>query len=200
MRKIIGLEQGKYYHLTCRGTNGEAIFREERNYDYFLNKWSYYMPPVIETIAFSMLHNLVDICIRVRNGENMFTNKKGQTYPATATKQLSHMLNSYAQGFNKTYHRTGSLFEHPFKRNLLATHNQLMSTIAYILYSPQQMNYTHNYRNYPFSSLQYLSMKNGSLVHSNSIFEIFGGKKKFNDFMNAYTGTTSKVSHRIVQP
>jgi hypothetical protein len=32
------LQPGRFYHVYNRGINGETLFREERNYRYFLSK------------------------------------------------------------------------------------------------------------------------------------------------------------------
>lgn len=50
--------------------------------------------------------------------------------------QFSHLFNSYAQAFNKRYGRTGSLFQHPFKRKLIDHEKYLKYVILYIHNNP----------------------------------------------------------------
>jgi hypothetical protein len=40
----------KFYHIYNRGINGEDLFKQERNYAYFLNKYANYLEPVVETV------------------------------------------------------------------------------------------------------------------------------------------------------
>lgn len=35
------LEKGYYYHIFNRGNNGENFFRDEINYQFFLEKYTY---------------------------------------------------------------------------------------------------------------------------------------------------------------
>ncbi len=186
MRIIPPLEQGIYYHIYGHGTNGEIIFREERNYDYFLDKWRFYIPSVADTFAYSLLANQFQALIQVKTGVLMHKNKTGIEYPAVPDRQFSHMLNGYAQGFNKTYHRTGSLFEHPFKREPLENKKQLLDALANILIKPQKLGFATDFRNYPFSSYQRMMCETNSFIQTEKLFEWFGGKEKFIDFMNAY--------------
>lgn len=48
---------GHYYHIYNRGNNGEDIFLEARNYDYFLNLYQKYISPIAETFAYCLLKN-----------------------------------------------------------------------------------------------------------------------------------------------
>lgn len=186
MRIIPPLEQGNYYHIYSRGTNGETIFREERNYDYFLDKWRYYIPSVADTFAYSLLANHFHALIKVKTGVLMHKNKTGIEYPAVPDRQFSHMFNGYAQGFNKTYNRTGSLFEHPFKRESIDNKKQLINALAYILFNPQKHEFAVDFRQYPFSSFQLMMSTTDSFIQKEKVFEWLGGKEKFIEYMDSY--------------
>jgi len=68
MKKNIELlEPDRIYHLYNRGINGENIFKEERNYSYFLTKYAQYIEPIAETFAYGLLKNYFHIAIRVRS-------------------------------------------------------------------------------------------------------------------------------------
>ena len=62
----IPLESGKYYHIYNRGINGTNLFFEERNYLYFLQKYSFYMDEVLETFAYCLLGNHFHLLVRVK--------------------------------------------------------------------------------------------------------------------------------------
>lgn len=61
------LEPNRTYHIYNRGINGENIFKEERNYRYFLEKYSQYIEPIAETFAYCLLKNHFHIAIRTRS-------------------------------------------------------------------------------------------------------------------------------------
>ena len=51
------LHPGVIYHIYNRGVNGETIFKENRNYEYFVNLYVKHIQPVAETYAFCLLPN-----------------------------------------------------------------------------------------------------------------------------------------------
>jgi REP-associated tyrosine transposase len=53
------------------------------------------------------------------------------------SNQFSNFLNAYAKTINKTYERTGSLFQHPFGRVPITSDKQFWNVIAYIHQNPK---------------------------------------------------------------
>ena len=60
------LLRGQYYHIYNRGNNGETIFRDARNYPYFLKLYAEYVEPVAETYAYCLLPNHFHFLVRIR--------------------------------------------------------------------------------------------------------------------------------------
>jgi len=52
------LTYGSFYHIYNRGNNRENIFREERNYIYFLKLYTKYIIPVADTFAYCLLKTI----------------------------------------------------------------------------------------------------------------------------------------------
>ena len=46
-----------YYHIYNRGNNRENIFKETRNYRYFLTLYAKHIEPVADTFAYCLLPN-----------------------------------------------------------------------------------------------------------------------------------------------
>ena len=61
------LEPDRIYHIYNRGINGENIFKEERNYRYFLEKYAKYIEPIADTFAYCLLGNHFHIAIRTKS-------------------------------------------------------------------------------------------------------------------------------------
>ena len=51
------ITEGNYFHIYNRGVNGENIFKEEKNYYFFLAQYKKYCAPVFETLAYALLKN-----------------------------------------------------------------------------------------------------------------------------------------------
>ena len=60
-----------YYHIYNRGTNGENIFIQERNFLYFLNLYAKYIEPITDTYAYCLLRNHFHILVRIKSVEEM---------------------------------------------------------------------------------------------------------------------------------
>ncbi|HKI89689.1 MAG TPA: hypothetical protein VKA38_11730, partial [Draconibacterium sp.] len=136
--KTIPLEYGKFYHIYNRGINGCNLFHDNENYEYFLYLYGKYISPIANTYAWVLMKNHFHFLVRIKKEENIPF--MGQTPEGLAdssgsgenlsvsyrpesvskkyepTNQFSHLFNAYTKAINKRYHRTGSLFEHPFKR------------------------------------------------------------------------------------
>jgi len=65
------LQYGVYYHIYNRGVNRENIFREERNYPYFLKLYARYIEPVAETYVYCLLRNHFHALVRIRDAETL---------------------------------------------------------------------------------------------------------------------------------
>ena len=66
MQTVIPLEPGGFYHIYNRGVNRENIFREERNFAYFLTLYARHITPIVETFAYCLLRNHFHLLVRIR--------------------------------------------------------------------------------------------------------------------------------------
>jgi putative transposase len=157
------LEPDHIYHIYNRGINGENIFKEERNYRYFLEKYAKYIEPIADTFAYCLLKNHFHIAIRTKSEAEIvdfYVKKKTKTdnvvkvqnlhnvessekqdvkIPSVShiiSLQFSFLFNSYAQSINKANNRTGSLFEERFRRILIDSDAYFTELIYYIHHNP----------------------------------------------------------------
>ena len=171
------LEPGKYYHIFNRGINGTNIFLEERNYAYFLDLYVKHVQPVAETFAFCLLRNHFHLCVRVKTFEVSQTSKVSAI--PDATQGFANCFNAYAKAINKTYARTGSLFEHRFHRLEVSSEGYCVRLVHYIHFNPQKHGFVADFREYPYSSYRaFLSDKPTKLQRA-QVLDWFGGRAGF---------------------
>jgi putative transposase len=65
------LEAGKYYHIFNRGNNREDIFKEEKNYAYFLKLYEHHIGPIAETYAYCLMKNHFHLLVKIREQKNL---------------------------------------------------------------------------------------------------------------------------------
>ncbi len=177
--EIQPITEGQFFHIYSRGVNREDLFKERKNYYFFLKQYFFYCSDVLETFAYCLLKNHFHLLVYVnenvqvakRDGEGMFK--------LNASKQLSHFFNSYAQSINKAYNRTGPLFESPFERRLIDHDNYLTSVIQYCHFNPQLHGFVNDFTEWEFSSYHAVLNNDSSLIASQKVIDWFGNRTAF---------------------
>jgi len=185
------LLEGEYFHIYNRGVNSEDIFKEGRNYTYFLQQYKLYCADIMETWAYALLKNHFHLLVYIKKNVEVPRYKGQGIIRLNASKQLSHFFNSYAQSINKEYKRTGPLFESPFERKLINTDSHLSSMIYYCHYNPQLHEFVHDFKEWPFTSYHDIIENNNSIVTPQKVLNWFGGKDIFEE---AHTGRYKKAA------
>lgn len=177
MQIVEHVNYGHFYHIYNRGVDSCNLFREPDNYEYFLALYDKYISPVADTYAWVLMPNHFHLLVKVKEENEIgFIPRKtlsGETLSGYKTAervgkanpdggfvekkynpvhQLSHLFNSYAQAFNKRFERTGSLFQHPFKRKLILNERYLRHVILYIHNNPVHHGFCSHPVEYPWSS------------------------------------------------
>ncbi|MEJ2710695.1 MAG: transposase [Anaerolineales bacterium] len=160
------------YHIYNRGNNRADIFREERNYTYFLQLYARHIAPIAETYAYCLLKNHFHLLIRVKDAP----------VGEAASQKFSNFFNAYAKAFNRSYQRTGALFQRPFQRIPLTNDSHLQALVAYIHYNPQKHGFVADYREWPYSSYPVILSMQPTYLTREQILESFGGRDRFLEY------------------
>ena len=181
------LQADSYYHIYNRGINGENIFKEERNYAYFLEKYTQFISPIADTYAYCLLRNHFHIIIRTRSESDI---KQLVLNTKNAEKNISWILSnafasffkSYAQAINKSYKRTGALFEEPFRRIIVEGDDYFTELVYYIHHNPSKHGFINNFREYKHSSYQSHLRTATTKLRREEVLEWFGGRENYEKF------------------
>lgn len=175
-----------YYHIYNRGNNRENIFIQERNYTYFMKLYEKYIEPIAETFAYCLMRNHFHLVVRIRAREEVFSKAGGasinpgkrsleaylEAYPS---RRFSDFFNAYAKAINKTYGRTGSLFQHPFGRTAISTERQFWNVIAYVHQNPQKHDFVSDFRDWKWSSYGIMLTEKPTYFAREAVLGWFGG-------------------------
>jgi REP element-mobilizing transposase RayT len=171
-----------FYHIYNRGINGEAIFKEERNYPYFLDKYGQYIEPVAKTYAYCLLGNHFHFLIRTRSIDDIASSDVIDQYDQYVSKQFSRLFISYSQTINKTYERSGSLFDRPFRRIPVHHDSYFSQLVAYIHHNPVKHGFTDDFMDYPHSSYWSHLEARKTKLKRNEMLNWFGGQNEYRNF------------------
>jgi putative transposase len=163
------LRPGAYYHIFNRGNNRENLFREERNYPYFMQLYAHHVKPVAETFAYCLLKNHFHVLVRI---------KEVARDPAPS-QALSNLFNAYTKAINKAQGRTGSLFEHPFSRIQVTDNKYLWHLVTYIHRNPQRHQLVSDFRDWKYSSYHALLAKGETKLQRQAVLGWFDTARDF---------------------
>lgn len=179
---IIPLTENNFYHVFNKGNNGERIFYEDRNYEYFLERFNKYLSGYALLYSYCLIPNHFHLLIKVDGSKTNlpgFKNLAGLEKPKTISRAFSDFFNSYTKSINKQENRTGSLFCKPFKRKEIRTNEQFWINVVYIHRNPLHHGLTNSFQTYKWSSYSDIINKTYKYVNSKSVLEIFGGINNF---------------------
>lgn len=98
------------YHIYNRANGSENLFREDRNYHYFLRQWTKYIEPIADTYAYCLMPNHFHFLIKTKSESEIASalslSKLSSDQQANAlSKRFSNLFNAYAKAYNKAYKR-----------------------------------------------------------------------------------------------
>ena len=186
-----------YYHIYNRAIANELIFREEKNYSFFLYKYRQYIVPVVDTLSFCLMPNHFHVLIRPKKQEIIETlilsSPKGQKEFAKTdnpeakekyvalflSKQFANLFSSYSQAYNLTYNRKGSLFLKNFKRKAIEHDNYFIRLVNYIHRNPVNHGFVNKPQEWKYSSYNAIVSDKPTLVKREEVLHWFGGYANF---------------------
>ena len=174
-RRKIEFKAGHYYHIFNRGSNRELIFREADNYRFLLSRVKDYSSRFnISVITYCFMPNHYHFLLR-QNGTELISAFVQRTF------------NSYTKAFNKTYQRTGTLFEGPFKSVHIDKDSQLIHLCRYIHRNPLEAGLVANLEDWPYSNyLEWIGKRAGTLCDANFVQDQFINSDDYERFVLDY--------------
>ncbi len=186
-----------YFHIYNRAIGNELLFREEKNYRFFIKKYKEYMEPVVDTMAFCLMPNHFHVLIRPKEQpviETLISSsvKGKKDYSETrgiekrelfvskyVSKQFSNLFSSYTQAYNLIYNRQGSLFLKNFKRKLIEDDDYFIRLVNYIHRNPVNNGFVNKPQEWKYSSYNAIVSDKPTLVKREEVLQWFGGLANF---------------------
>ncbi len=183
-------EPGCFFHVYNHGNGDDNIFRQDKNYAYFLKKYGEYIEPVAETYAWCLMPNHFHFAIRIKDEKELaqtrkvFGNLAGLDGPSGLDKLISrkfgNFLNAYVKAFNKMYNRRGSLFLDNLKRKKVENKDYMIKLIHYIHYNPVHHGFVKNITDWEYSSYHaFQTPVKETHLKRETVLEWFGGVRTF---------------------
>jgi len=112
------------YHIVQRGNNREACFIEPKNYQYYLELWKKCAKRYgVNVHAYCLMTNHVHFLVTPLREESI-------------SRTMQVVGSQYAYYFNKTYKRSGTVWEGRHKSSLVQSDRYLLTCMRYIELNP----------------------------------------------------------------
>lgn len=194
-KATIPLITDNIYHIFNRGNNGEKIFYEKRNYDYFLKKFEEYLNNYIELYSYCLLPNHFHLLIKVISETAVIDSKPDRfgkpvrfnsPKVQAISKAFSNFFNCYSKSINKQQSRYGNLFQRPFKRKYIDSGTYLIRNVYYIHQNPVHHGYCNKIDEYPWSSYNEILSDKESFLNKDEVLNWFGNREDFIEIHNTF--------------
>lgn len=138
-----------YYHIYNHANGDDNLFREKRNFAYFMDRYRQHIDPIADTVAWCLMPNHFHLLVKLKSEEEIAstfpkfrTLEKLEAKSNFLSKQFANFFSSYTQAFNKVYGRRGSLFLKNFKRKEVQDDEYLKALVVYIHLNPVKHGFT----------------------------------------------------------
>jgi len=153
--------EGAVYYVTSRGDNEEGIFKDNEDYQKYLELLKKYKEQYgFKLFAFVLMPNHLHLLMGLKEGLTI--------------SDIMHDLNAnYTKHFNGKYQRKGHLFQERYKMNLLEKAPYLLSyMVAYMHLNPKMLGLVSDTGDYMYSSFPLYIGKEGNYQPLNMQNEI----------------------------
>jgi REP element-mobilizing transposase RayT len=157
---------GAIYHIIQRGNDQNEIYKEDRDFIWFLKT----VMKVKKDIAFKVY------CYVLMSNHYHMTVETSDTH----ISDIMHAINStYAIRFNQKYNRKGHVFQGRFKGLLVDKENYLMELSRYIHLNPVKAGLVEKPEHYQWSSYRfYVKDEKDWIVDPEPVLALFQGSLK----------------------
>ncbi len=172
--RLIPSYKDNYYHVYNRGNNKEQIFFEDKNYKYFLLKVQKAFGDKIDLIAYCLMPNHFHLLVYVKED-------------GALEEAMQKISTGYSRAINKSYNRTGHLFQGRFKNKIIPNNEYMLHLSRYIHRNPLKAGLVNNLDEWKFSSYPvYIGKIKSLLIKPEIILDQFKLPEEYSRFVSEF--------------
>lgn len=160
MRSHFSLVPDTYYHIFNHAIGDEIMFKDDKDYCRFIGKYSHYLTPVADTLAYCLMPNHFHISLKIKSHSIILNQLSKKTLTNVDSKihyAFASFFNGYVQAYNKRYERMGGLFVGKFKRKEFYADEDLRTLVCYIHNNPVEAGLVPSPEKWPYSSFHHIT-------------------------------------------
>ncbi|GAB4285443.1 MAG: hypothetical protein Kow0068_10790 [Marinilabiliales bacterium] len=188
----IQLKPDKYYHIFNHAVSKDNLFIENKNYDFFINKFEKYMVEYVDVLAYCLMPNHYHFVIKVKKinetkkcqtlnkMSDIYNNNNNNNNKSSISTAFKRLFTSYTNSYNKLYNRRGTLFQPRYKRLLINNETQLKNTIIYVHNNPVIHGFVKKPSDWNYSSYnKIINNYKISWLKNDEVIRLFDNDKNF---------------------
>lgn len=178
-RYLATFECGKKYHVFNRTHKGLLLFKDDDDYNRFLEKTVKYILPYVEMHSFSLLPNHFHFFFEFKELALEVYSKEFSSPHKFLCEQLRCLFISHTKYMNEKYDRHGGLFSRTFRRIEVDGIEYAKQMILYIHWNHVHHDISNKLEDYQYSSYYEFLCNCPGLVKKETVLEWFGGLENF---------------------
>jgi len=159
MANQTALAPDSYYHIFNHAIGEEILFKDDKDYCSFLNRYSRYISPIADTLAYCLMPNHFHLCLKIKCIQSILdlsSKINPQNVDVLIHYAFASLLNGYVQAYNKRYNRMGGLFIGKFKRKIIFSNDDFRREICYIHRNPVEACLVESPESWLYSSFNHI--------------------------------------------
>ncbi|CAN5229838.1 hypothetical protein BH11BAC5_BH11BAC5_51290 [soil metagenome] len=188
-----------HYHLVFKSIDGILLFRQNSDYNIFLERFQQFTSLALDTWAYCLLNNHAHFIIKIKSiktitkaieeidfAKQTVAMKKLLAVPNKEAmldemmeRQINSFMVSFANYIKNKYRHHGGLFQKPFKRLEIDTDNWLQTAIIYVHLNSLKHKVFNDYAAYLQGSYFYFIQQCNTYCATDEVLAFFGGLKHF---------------------
>lgn len=178
---------GAKLHVIARGNHRNDIFRDEIDYELYLNYLNEameYYKNKYNVIAYVLMTNHVHIII--------------ETTDKDVSDFIKRVHSRYAWNFNKKYKYIGHLFQDRYRAELIENDRYMLEVSRYVHLNPVKANMVEKPEEYKWSSYSmYIGKTKEKLINSEKLLKYFCNRNAYKTFV--LQGINDKYDKEIAE-
>ena len=178
---------GLLYHVIVRGNQRRKTFRDDRDYQAYLDRLARYQAKFgVKVYAYCLMPNHVHLLVEV------------STEPLS--KFMQGLQQGYTQYFNLRHNKVGHLFQGRYHAIVCDKDEYLLALVRYIHLNPVRAKMVRKPEEYGYSGHgEYCGRKGARIIESSIVLKMLGGSKGYRRFVLDGMGEGHKEEYYEVE-
>ncbi len=153
----------QYYHIYNRAIADHLLFKEDRNYVYFLSRTQKYLSNISDILSYCLMPNHYHLILKLKTND--------------LSCAMHKLALSYVVSFNRAYGQKGHLFQGTYQRKHITDLSYLLHLSRYIHLNPVKARLVKKAEQWDYSSYQdYVGMRNTDFINPKPILDLISDK------------------------